>query len=272
MIRSRLTMVLWSYLLLGLPVSASLERVLAPLAGEPATGPVDGVVVEGEEESPAPPKRLVEPGVDELDLLSELETQLARKLQPAGRLRLIPISPLPRLPHAVVLPALELMEHPARLNSGSVLLRYRLLDHAGRVLGTYTTSARVQVIAEVFLPARRMAVGETVTAADFTIREVDLVREPKAVVADASVLSRYELARAVAPERVLTWNDLVPRALVRKGHFVEVVAREGSLSITMRGQATRSGSLGEMVMIRNLESKREFPAEVVDENKVRVHF
>jgi hypothetical protein len=26
------------------------------------------------------------------------------------------------------------------------------------------------------------------------------------------------------------------------------------------------------VTVRNLESKREFPAEVIDENKVRVHF
>jgi flagella basal body P-ring formation protein FlgA len=40
----------------------------------------------------------------------------------------------------------------------------------------------------------------------------------------------------------------------------------------MKGQATRSGALGEVVTIRNLESLREFAAEVVDENTVRVQF
>jgi flagella basal body P-ring formation protein FlgA len=40
----------------------------------------------------------------------------------------------------------------------------------------------------------------------------------------------------------------------------------------MKGQATRSGALGDVVVVRNLESKREFSAEVIDENKVRVRF
>jgi flagellar basal body P-ring formation protein FlgA len=47
---------------------------------------------------------------------------------------------------------------------------------------------------------------------------------------------------------------------------------QGNLRITMKGQAVRNGALGEIVTIRNLESKRDFSAEVIDENKVRVRF
>jgi flagellar basal body P-ring formation protein FlgA len=272
MTRRGITMVLWSYLLLGLPVSASLERVLAPLSREPVPQAADDSTEEENDSSAATPQRLVNASVDELDLLVELERQFAQKLQPAGQLRLIPVSTLPRLPHTTTLPQLELLEYPARLGAATALLRYRLVGEDGRALGTYASSFRVQVLAEVFVPARRMTVGDAIAAADFATREVDLVREPKAVAADSTILARYELARAVAPERVLTWTDLTPRALVRKGHLVEVVAQEGSLSITMRGQATRNGALGDVITVRNLESKREFSAEVVDENKVRVHF
>ena len=47
-------------------------------------------------------------------------------------------------------------------------------------------------------------------------------------------LSRYELARAVYPGRPIAWTDLTPRALVRKGELVDVVVREGALSISMK--------------------------------------
>jgi flagellar basal body P-ring formation protein FlgA len=272
-------MVLWSYLLLGLPVSASLERVLAPLALNADDAPATGCAVDSDVDDVAakttadaqPVQHLVEPGADELDLLAELERQLADKLQPAGRLRLIPVSSLPRLPRSVELPDVELLEHPARLATASILLRYRLLD-GGRPLSTHATSFRVQVLAEVWVPVRRLSTGATLQSADVVAREVDLVRESKAVRADPAVFGRYELARAASPDRALLWGDLAPRALVRKGHIVDVVAQEGLLTVSMKGQATRSGALGEVVVIRNLESKREFSAEVIDEDKVRVHF
>lgn len=266
-------MVLWSYLLLSVPAAASLERVLAPLAPDPhaaadAEAQAAPTAAETATEAPRP---LVTPGADELDLLAELENQLAAKLEPAGILRLIPVSPLPRLAAATALPKVELVEHPARLTGPSLLLRFRLVAD-GRVLGYYTLSCRAQVLAQIWTPSRQLGAGEPLDAGAVEAREVDLLREPKAVLADAALFGRYELARPATPDRALTWNDLSPRALVRKGQLVDVVAAEGRLSIAMRGLATRSGALGEVVTIRNLESKREFPAEVVDENKVRVQF
>jgi flagella basal body P-ring formation protein FlgA len=150
-------------------------------------------------------------------------------------------------------------------------VRLRLHDGDGAI-SAHTVSFRVQVLAQAWTPVRRLEVGDTLTGDDVVAREVDLVREPKAVLADEAVFSRYEMARNTSTDRTLVWSDLAPRALVRKGQIVEVVANEGVLSISMKGQATHSGALGEVVTVRNLESKREFPAEVVDENKVRVHF
>jgi flagella basal body P-ring formation protein FlgA len=128
------------------------------------------------------------------------------------------------------------------------------------------------VLADVWMPAQRISPGTVLGATEVVTREVDLVRESRAVVADPSLFGRYEIARAASPDRPLTWNDLTARALVRKGQLVDVVANEGLLSVSMKGQATRSGALGEVVVIRNLQSKREFSAEVIDENKVRVRF
>lgn len=266
-------MVFWSYLLLGSSATpASIDNVLAPLVLEPqgAAATSTGARVGGDQTATGAAP-LVEQRIDQLDLLAELERLLTERLQPAGRLQLLPTAPLPVVPASSTLPEVELVEAPSRLTSSSLLLRYRLSD-GDRQLGLFVATFRVQVLAEVWMPNERLAPGAVLDAADFSTREVDLIRESRAVPADRAMLGRYEISRAVTPDRPLTWNDVAPRSLVHKGAVVDVVATEGMLSVSMKGQATRSGALGEIVVIRNLQSKREFSAEVIDENKVRVHF
>jgi flagella basal body P-ring formation protein FlgA len=264
-------MVIWSYLLLGTTGSgASIDDVLAPVTELPtpvSAAPAD-VPVPQRDAAPAP---LVERRIDQLDLLAELERLITDKLQPAGRLRLVPVSTMPDVPASTSLPVVELVDSPSRLASTSMLLRFTLTD-AERQLGLYAVTFRVQVLADVWVPSSRLAPGTILDGGDLTVREVDLIRESRAVPADRELFGRYEIARATTPDRPLTWNDLAPRSLVRKGAVVDVVANDGLLSVSMKGQATRSGALGEIVVIRNLQSKREFSAEVIDENKVRVHF
>jgi flagella basal body P-ring formation protein FlgA len=266
-------MVLWSYLLFSPAAqAAAIDNVLAPLDELPAADPAANVSAAPDataDQSTAQP--LVESSVDQLDLLAELERQFTDRIQPAGKLRLLPVSRLPELPRTAELPLVELVESPSRLTSSSVLLRFRLTD-GNRILGLHAVTFRVQVLADVWMPAERLTPGTILGATEVVTREVDLVRESRAVLADPTLFGRYEISRATSPDRPLTWNDLAPRALVRKGQLVDVVANEGLLSVSMKGQATRSGALGEVVVVRNLESKREFSAEVIDENKVRVRF
>jgi flagella basal body P-ring formation protein FlgA len=76
----------------------------------------------------------------------------------------------------------------------------------------------------------------------------------------------------VTAGRVLTWRDVVRRALVRKGALVEVAAIDGALTVTLKALAMQSGAAGDLVMVRNLESKKDITAQVVAENRVQVRF
>jgi flagella basal body P-ring formation protein FlgA len=247
-----------------------LDRVLAPIDTDPFESR-ESAIDETDEENASGSIGALDESVDDLDLLSEIERQLTNRLQPGGVLRLIPVSQMPSLANRKEMPEVLLIDHPSRLRSSTILVRLRLMD-GDQILGNYALQFRVQVMAEVWAPVRRLAIGDELFSEDVEVREVDLIRESKAVPADPTIFGRYEVARAVQPDRVLTWTDLAPRELVKKGGLVSVVASEGMLSITMKGQATRSGALGEVVTIRNLESLREFAAEVVDENTVRVQF
>ncbi len=265
-------MVLWSYLLIGVSAPASIESVLAPVDG-PMTDSIAATSIASEPAAitgAAAAQPMVRVGADELDLLAALEQALVDRFEPTGRLRLIPVSTVPRL-GGRELPAIELVDLPSRLNAGTMLMRFRLHAQDGSS-SLHVLSFRAEVLADIWYTQRRTVAGEQLASLDLITREVDILREPKAVPADPDLLSRYEFARPVAEARPVTWNDIAPRSLVRKGQIVEVVASQGALRITMKGQAVRSGALGEIVTIRNLESKRDFSAVVIDENKVRVHF
>lgn len=217
------------------------------------------------------PEVAVEPQVElsDYDLVSALESALVYRLGLKGRVELTPIGRLPSIKLGEEPLDIDLVETPQHLSGSSVVLRYEVL-RSGLPAGEWSGVFRCRHLAEVWVPSRRMDTGEELSSESFETREVDLIRNAKAVIADERQLSRYELARAVYPGRPISWTDLTPRALVRKGELVDVVVREGYLSISMKALAVDTGSLGDVVAVRNLQTKREFPAEVIDEKTVQV--
>jgi flagella basal body P-ring formation protein FlgA len=207
----------------------------------------------------------------EIDLVTSIESALVDKLGLPGRVELTSIGRLPKIPMDGRPIDVALLETPKRLSGSGVVIRYEIL-RSGEPVGEWRTIFRCRHLAEVWVPTRRIDSGEVLLPEDFESLEIDLTRNEKAVVADQGHFNRYELARAVYPGRPITWGDLAPRAMVRKGELVDVVVREGALSISMRGMATGTGALGDIVAVRNLQSKREFPAEVIDEKTVQVFF
>jgi flagella basal body P-ring formation protein FlgA len=59
---------------------------------------------------------------------------------------------------------------------------------------------------------------------------------------------------------------------VRKGNLIEVAAIDGDLLITMKALAMESGAQGDTVTVRNPETRKDFSALVVDENRVQIRF
>jgi flagella basal body P-ring formation protein FlgA len=64
----------------------------------------------------------------------------------------------------------------------------------------------------------------------------------------------------------------VERALVKRGQFVDAFAGEGGLSVRMRALAIEGGAAGAVIRVRNLDTKKEFYAQVINENQVQVRF
>jgi flagella basal body P-ring formation protein FlgA len=151
-----------------------------------------------------------------------------------------------------------------------LLVRGRLVA-GGAPLSSCSIAVHAQLWADAWVAREPLDIGQIFEPAQLELRRTDLLRERDALPASVSD-HEYVLARNVPAGRVLVWRDLTRRPLVRKGETVEVCAIEGSLTVTLKALATQNGGRGDTVLVRNQDSKREFTAVVVDENRVQVRF
>jgi flagella basal body P-ring formation protein FlgA len=160
-------------------------------------------------------------------------------------------------------------EYPA-IAASAMLLRCRVLAD-GESAADYTVTLRAALWRDAWAARQPLTHNTVFDPALLEVRRVDLFRDRDALpaaVGDAS----FVFARAVQAGRIVTWRDVARRPLVKKGDMVEVSATEGTLQITMKAMALSNGAQGEAVTLRNLESRKDFTAFVIDENRVQVRF
>jgi len=114
-------------------------------------------------------------------------------------------------------------------------------------------------------PAQR---GELVDAASFEAIRVDVLRDRDAVTSLPVV--DHVFSRSVQKDRFLSWRDIAPRPEVKRGQIVEVVAQSGPVSVSLKGMALQDGARNETIRVRNLQSSREFTAEVTGPSRAAI--
>lgn len=164
---------------------------------------------------------------------------------------------------------LNVLEFPS-LPASSMLVRCRVLADGAAVAET-SLMVRASLWRDAWTTKQPLTVGAVFEPAVLEARRTDLFRDRDALPAAVGDRS-YVFARAVPAGRLLTWRDISRRPLVKKNSLVEVIAVDGPLAVTMKGLAMESGAQGETVTIRNTESRKDFSALVVDENRVQVRF
>ncbi len=154
--------------------------------------------------------------------------------------------------------------------ANAMLLRCRVLAD-GVPSGEATLTVRASLWRDAWVARQPLLNGATFDPALLETRRVDLFRDRDALPASVGDQT-FLFARAVNAGRVVTWRDIARRPLVKKGDVVEVTASEGMLSVTMKAMALQNGGQGEAVTFRNLESRKDFTAFVIDENRAQVRF
>lgn len=199
----------------------------------------------------------------------EVQRSLISQFNLEGELNLELLSLIPRVGTSNQPWAVEVVEYPTAMAS-IMQVRVRLLS-AGRDSFEFPLNLRAQVWREVFVARDTIERESVFNPADLDVRRVDVLRERNSI--PVSYADNMMVFRAqVQAGHALQWRDLQRRALVKKGDLIEVVASDGMLTVKMKGLALENGAAGEVITVRNIQSKRDITALVIAPNQAQVRF
>ncbi len=210
------------------------------------------------------PEQLI--GVTQGFLEFAVEDYLASTQTP-GRYE-ISVNPLdPRLRMPQCSQALDAsLESPAQ-PLGRVTVRVRC---AGSGPWTVFVPATVRLHRDVVVMVRPLKRESVIGAGDVALRERDVGTLKQGFITDLEQAVGMKLLRPTVLDQVLTPQHLEQAELIRKGDHVVIIARSGSLSVRMPGEALSKGGFAEQIRVRNLNSKRVVKARVTAPGQVEV--
>jgi len=254
--------------LLNASAFAQLDSLLAPLGQPPALRASEARGVRGSEPATAAEARATLGGDA---FLAELEKELTARMSVTGELKLS----LTRPWQPVKLPAqdfaIAVTELPIGGLSGTFFVRVKV-SSGGEMVGEWQVPLRAQLWQEGWVASSRLDRGQALDRSLLAAQKVDVLRERQPLISAETDPSLLDLTTSVAAGRPLTRRDVAARPVIRKGQVVEVVAQQGLLAISMKALALESGAAGDLIKLRNLESRREINGQIINENKVQIHF
>ncbi|WP_297056994.1 flagellar basal body P-ring formation chaperone FlgA [Thermosulfurimonas sp.] len=145
------------------------------------------------------------------------------------------------------------------LQNGRLLVRVRVLGY-------------VEVRVPVVVLTRPVPRGACLTREDLTVVRRPLTRLPQDVIGDIREALGKCARYGLSPGRPLRASQIEIPPIVRRNQIVNIVARGRFITVVTKGQAREDGRPGEIIRVRNLSSKREIYARVVDAHTVEVSF
>jgi flagella basal body P-ring formation protein FlgA len=243
-----------SLLFAGLLASSALRAADSPAAPTAASA------------SPAPPEGTA---FTSAQLLSALTHDLAGHFRLEGDFRLEFVRAWTPPDRTAAAWDIVVTEYPV-MPTSTLILRCQVLAD-GTTAADVMLTLRASLWRDAWFAREPIAAGSTFDPSDLEARRIDCLRERQALPATIGDDS-FIFARQVAADHVLSWQDVARRPLVRKGDVVDVVAAEGGLLVTMKAQAVENGVRGDIVTVRNLETRKDISGQVVAQDRVEVRF
>lgn len=142
----------------------------------------------------------------------------------------------------------------------------------GREYGTVMMVCELRLIGEVVFTTRSLRKDSVITAEDMKVVRRDISMLGSELVNNINDAVGKQLNVSLNAGAVLYKYLLTPPVLVERGDLVTILAQSNNLRVTAPGEAREQGAYGDMVRVKNLMSRREVYARVVDPATVEVIF
>ena len=131
---------------------------------------------------------------------------------------------------------------------------------------------RGEVVASQTLPVLQNSIqrGDLIGNGDIALEKRRISQDFGGFIADPADLVGLEARRNLAAGSPLRHSDVVSPVLIERGQTVSIVSGGGGLRVSMQGKALASGSVGDRVLVANLNSGKRVEGVVAPDGSVTI--
>lgn len=159
---------------------------------------------------------------------------------------------------------------PPKLGPNSFLLRF--FSKEGRLLATVRGACYLEAEIPVVVLKRPLPRHAILGPKDLALEKRPASRLPRDVITEMDEALGKRLRLSLRAGQILRAYALEDPPVIKRGNLVRIVARGKAFTVSALGEARQDGRPGEIIKVRNLSSKREVFAKVVDSKTVEVSF
>jgi flagellar basal body P-ring formation protein FlgA len=145
-----------------------------------------------------------------------------------------------------------------------------LMISEGDVVTAMPVAGRFEDMVEVPVLRRQIRNGEIIGESDVDLRQFPVAHTRPGTIRDKAELIGKSPSRASSAFRPIREHEIASPAVVKKNGIVQMRYLSPGMEITATGQAMNEGGRGEVIAVRNMNSKKIVRAVVEDANTVSI--
>jgi len=166
--------------------------------------------------------------------------------------------------------AVEILEPALNRLSPSMVVRFEVLSGKDVLVGTWQASLQLRFWREVLVAQTSLRRGAPFREADVARERRDVLTLHDPVCELPAAASACELTENVPLGAALTARSLRVKPVVFRGQTADALVRDGAMVISLKVEVLEEGAPGQMVRVRNQQSRRELRGIVEDEQTIAI--
>jgi flagella basal body P-ring formation protein FlgA len=165
--------------------------------------------------------------------------------------------------------ALEVVTKPQANFQGWMSLQVKVSFGSGEYV-TAPVSLSVRRFAQALVCKNRIPQGSLLESSDFVLQREEITNNFRDVLTNMDDIAGKTAKTSISAGQIVYASMLDNQKLVKKNDTVTVTFDTSLISITMRAVAMKDGKEGEIIQVKNIDSRKIFDAQVVSNTLVRV--
>lgn len=145
-----------------------------------------------------------------------------------------------------------------------------IMDPIAQTAKKFWFQGKILIRASALVPKTNIPVNYKRLRAQMFEQKTVFTSTPEKLFTDLQSIPFYQASQTLDRGKPIFFTQIQPTNLVQSGRSTKVILKQGNLSMSSNARALQSGKIGELIQLKNLNTKRTLLGKVTGINQVEI--